>query len=71
MKAWWVRVGFWLADGGYQKEHWDDVVEATSMEGALARGVREARKAMVPPRKKVVEIRARVEPAERRPKEVK
>ncbi len=37
------------------------VVEASGMEAAMAKGVREGRAEVVPPRKKVVQIRSRVE----------
>ena len=65
MKAHWVRVQFFLADGT-RVIHDCGAVEASSHEAAMAAGVRAARKAAVPPRKKVTEIRARVEPVERR-----
>jgi hypothetical protein len=64
MKSWWVRAGYWLADGSTVMH--DTTVTASSMEAAMAAGVREGRKAAVPPRKKVTEIRARVEPVERK-----
>ena len=67
MKTWWVRTGFWLADGSWVID--DRAVAASGMQGALARGVREGRKAVVPKKRKVVEIRSRVEPIERRPVE--
>ena len=67
MKTWWVRTGFWLANGSTKID--DRLVEASGMEGGMARGVREGRKAVVPPKRKVVEIRSRVEPGELRPKE--
>ena len=66
MKQWWVRTGYWLANGETVVD--DAEVEASGMEGAMARGVREGRKRVVPPKRKVVEIRSRVEPIERKPK---
>ena len=60
-KKWCVKTGFWLADTEVEVLVSERIVEASSMEAAMARGIREGRKAVVPPRKKVVQIRSRVE----------
>ncbi len=63
MKRWLVRTGFWMA-GSDEVLVAERVVEASGMEAAMAKGVREGREAVVPPRRKVVQIRSRVEAQE-------
>jgi hypothetical protein len=58
-KRWLVRTGYWLADGSSPVS--ERIVEASSMEAAMAKGIREGRLEVVPPRRKVVQIRSRVE----------
>lgn len=67
MKHWWVRAMFLLAGG--DNVYSDVSVAASSMEVALLKGTQEGRKQVVPAKRKVTEIRARVEPIERRPQE--
>jgi hypothetical protein len=67
MKRWWVRAMFILSGG--DNVYSDVSVAASSMEVALVKGTQEGRKQSVPKGRKVTEIRARVEPIERRPQE--